>query len=231
MTSSRVCPVRPCRATCRHRPVVVDVATRHPHRRAAGVDRSRAHRDDRRRPGRTHAGADGAAQRASPEAAVDPGRRRRGRHPEAAQRLVLPGAARAASSGRPGVVGGDHDRLHHRHLDPEGRRPRQGAGLRQRDLEVDGVADLRRDRRRRRRAAHPPARSSAVRLRLARRHLRPCPRAPPRHLESGRDRHRPACRRPSRSARASMSATRRTRRSGASSSPASSTAAWPASSW
>ena len=53
MTTARVCPVRPCRATCRHRPVVVDVATRHPHRRAAGVDRGRAHRDDRRRAGRT----------------------------------------------------------------------------------------------------------------------------------------------------------------------------------
>ena len=56
-----------------------------------------------------------------------------------------------------GVVGGDHDRLHHRHLDPQGRRPGPGAGLRVGGVEVDGVADLRRDRRGGRRVPHPTA--------------------------------------------------------------------------
>ena len=40
---------------------------------AAGADRGRADHGDRRRPRRAHRGADGAAQRASPEAVVDPG--------------------------------------------------------------------------------------------------------------------------------------------------------------
>ena len=34
---------------------------------------------------------------------------------------VLPGAARAAPAGRPGPVGGDHDRLRHGHVHQEGR--------------------------------------------------------------------------------------------------------------
>ena len=42
---------------------------------------------------------------------------------------LLPGVARAAPADRQGLVGGDHDRVHHRHLDPEGRRPGQGARL------------------------------------------------------------------------------------------------------
>jgi hypothetical protein len=61
------------------------------------------------------------------------------------------------------------------------------------DLEVHGVAGLRPDRRGRARAAHPPARSPAVRLRLVGRHLRPRPREPPRRVQGGRDRHRAAC--------------------------------------
>ena len=201
MTTARVCPVRPCRATCRHRPVAVDVATRHPHRRPARADRSRAHHADRRRPGRTQPERTALRNGHRPKLLSTPAGDVEVGDPEAAHRVVLPGAARAAPPGRSGVVGGDHDRLHHRHLDAEGRRPGQGARLRHRGVEVDGVADLRRDRRRRRRAAHPPPGSSAVRLRLAGRHLRPCPRAPPRHLEGGGDRHRPARRRPSRGAR------------------------------
>ena len=43
---------------------------------------------------------------------------------------LLPGAARTAAADRQGPVGGDHDRLRHRDLDEEGRRPRQSAGLR-----------------------------------------------------------------------------------------------------
>ena len=41
--------------------------------------------------------------------------------PKLRRGVVLPGAARAAAPYRQGVVGGDHDRVHHRHLDPEGR--------------------------------------------------------------------------------------------------------------
>ena len=61
--------------------------------------------------------------------------------------VVLPLAARAAPAGRPGAVRGDHGGLPARRLDPEGRRPGQGAGRRHRDLQVRGLADLRRPRR------------------------------------------------------------------------------------
>jgi len=62
-----------------------------------------------------------------------------------------------------------------RHLDPQGRRSGQSVGLRLGDLEVDGVEDLHPDRRRRHRAQDTPLGSSAVRVRLVGRHLRPCP--------------------------------------------------------
>jgi len=48
---------------------------------------------------------------------------------------------------------------------------------------------LQRHRRRRHRAAYPPAGSPAVRVRLARRHLRPRARGRPGRVQSGRDRH------------------------------------------
>ena len=53
--------------------------------------------------------------------------------------VVLPVAAGASPPGGQGVVGGDHDRLRHRDLDPEGRRPGQSAGVRHRGLEVHRV--------------------------------------------------------------------------------------------
>ena len=45
-------------------------------------------------------------------------------YPEAAGGVVLPELVGAAPPGRPSVVGGDHDRVHHRHLNSEGRRSR-----------------------------------------------------------------------------------------------------------
>ncbi len=53
--------------------------------------------------------------------------------------------------------------------------------------------DLQAHRRRRRGAPQPPAGPPAVRVRVARRHLRPRARARPGRLEGGRDRHRAAC--------------------------------------
>src|SRR5215204_510369 len=46
-----------------------------------------------------------------------------------ADREVLPVAAGTAPAGRSGPVGGDHDRLRDRHLDPQGRRPGLRPGL------------------------------------------------------------------------------------------------------
>ena len=156
--------------------------------RTAGVDRRRTVRSDRRRAGRAHTAADRAAQRAPAQAGVHAGRGCRGWDPQAVDRVVLSRVARAAPPDRQGVVGGDHARLHHRHLYQEGRRPGQSAGLRLGYLQVDGVADLQGHRRRRRRAAQPPPGSSAVRVRVARRHLRARPRARPGRVQSGRDR-------------------------------------------
>ena len=82
--------------------------------------------------GERHRDANEPTQRAPPQAGVDAGGGSRVEDPQAPIRVVLPGAAGTAPADRQGVVGGDHDRLHHRHLDPEGRRPRQGVGLRQR---------------------------------------------------------------------------------------------------
>src|SRR3954462_3257017 len=55
-----------------------------------------------------------------PEARVDPGGGCRGGDPGAAHRVVLPRVARAVPADRQGVVGGDHDGVHHRHLHQEG---------------------------------------------------------------------------------------------------------------
>lgn len=61
-------------------------------------------------------------QRRSPtQAAGDPRGRGRGRDPQAAAGVVLSRAARAPPADRQGVVGSDHDRLHHRDVDQEGR--------------------------------------------------------------------------------------------------------------
>ncbi|MAT05530.1 MAG: hypothetical protein CL424_10865 [Acidimicrobiaceae bacterium] len=68
-------------------------------------------------------------------------------------------------------MGGDHDRLHHRHLDSEGRRPGPRAGVRVGNLEVDGLEDLQGHRRGSRRVPHPSARPSGDALRVPRRHL------------------------------------------------------------
>ena len=79
-----------------------------------------------------------------PQAAGHPGRRRGAADPEAAQGVVLPGHPRAAAADRPGAVCGGDGGLRARGLHPRGRRPGRRAGDRLRDLQVRGVADLRR---------------------------------------------------------------------------------------
>ena len=58
--------------------------------------------------------------------------------------IVLPVVAGASPPDRSGVVRGDHGGLRDRHVGPQGRRPRQGAGCRHRDQQVRGLSDLRR---------------------------------------------------------------------------------------
>ena len=99
--------------------------------------------------------ADRAAQRSPAADADDDGRGSGAADPEAADRVVLPVAAGAPAAGRPGAVRGGDGGLPARRLDPQGRRPGQGAGRRHRDLQVRGVADLRRPRRRGRRVPRP----------------------------------------------------------------------------
>ncbi len=55
------------------------------------------------------------------EVVGDPGGRRRAPDPQAASRVVPPVVVGAAPSGRSGVAGGDHVRLHLRDLDAQGR--------------------------------------------------------------------------------------------------------------
>ena len=114
-----------------------------------GVDRGRADRGDRRRACTSApTPAPSSATVTAPDA-VDHGRGSGAADPEAAHRVVLPVAAGAAPPGRPGVVRGGHGGLPARRLDPQGRRPGQGARRRHRHLQVRGVADLRRPRHRR----------------------------------------------------------------------------------
>ena len=197
----------------------------------AGTDRRRADRGDRRRAARADRDPDEPAQRGAGPAVVDTGGGRRAADPEGAGGVVLPVAAGAAPAGRPGAVGGDHDRLHHRHLDPQGRRPGPGAGCRLRGVEVDGVTDLRRDRRGGRRVPHPPPRPHRVPLRVSRRHLRQGPQQPPDRLPGGRRGHRVSPSTATARCSASTSATPRTRCSGRRSSAGSATAACTGSAW
>ena len=90
----------------------------------------------------TLGGAERDAQRVAVEDGVDPRGRRRGQDPQAPEGFVLPGAARAAPSGRPGPVEGDHDRLRGGHVHTEGRRPRQSARVRVGRVEVHRVTHL-----------------------------------------------------------------------------------------
>ena len=66
--------------------------------------------------------------------------------PKLRGRVVLPVPARAATPGRSGVVRRRDGGLRHRHQRAQGRRPGQGTGCGHRDLQVRGVADLRRPR-------------------------------------------------------------------------------------
>jgi hypothetical protein len=101
------------------------------------------------------------------------------RHPEAAQRVVLPVDPRAASPYRPGVVRGGDGGLRVRGVDPCGRRSGRGDGHRHRHLQVRGVPDLCRPRRTRRRVPQPHPRPHRVPVRVSRRHLRQRPRRRP----------------------------------------------------
>ena len=73
------------------------------------------------RPSRTDRGPVEPAQRWPVPVAVDAGWGCGTQDPEGAGGVVLPVAARASPAGRSGAVGCDHDRVHDRHLDPEGR--------------------------------------------------------------------------------------------------------------
>jgi hypothetical protein len=61
--------------------------------------------------------------------------------PKGPHRQLLSVAAAAAPPHRPGVVGGDHDRLRDRHVHPQGRRPRPSARGGRRHLQGVGIAD------------------------------------------------------------------------------------------
>ena len=108
----------------------------------------------------------------------------------------FPSPARAPPAGRPGAVRGDHGGLPARRLDPEGRRPGQGAGCRHRDQQVRGLADLRGPRRGGRRVPGPVAGRDRLPVRLPRRHLLQGPGQPPGGVPGGGDRHRRHRRRP-----------------------------------
>ena len=74
-----------------------------------------------------------------PRVRVDEGRRSACGDPEAARRVVLPVAARAAPAHRPGPVRGGDGGLRGRRVDPRGRRSGRSDGHGHRDLEVGGV--------------------------------------------------------------------------------------------
>ena len=105
------------------------------------------------------------------------------------QRQLLPVFVGAAPPHRPGPVRGGHGGVGARGVDPQGRRPGQSPRSRDGDLEVGGVAYLRRTRPRPRGVPHP-APGRRVPLRVLRCHLPQGPSSGPGRVPGGGDRHR-----------------------------------------
>ena len=135
-------------------------------------------------------GARQLAQRLPGAGALD---RRGRRHPqdsEAAPRLVLPrGPDRALLQGGPGARRGGGRDVRHGDIDAQGG-GRRGRARREVDVEVAGVAPVRVPGRRGGRVQEAALRRGALRLPVARRHLREVPRGGALGVPGRRDRDR-----------------------------------------
>ena len=142
------CPSLPC-SSCWMHSKAGEVRGPDPRRRCrmilqALID-AEATASDRRRPLRAHRGPGRPAQRhRAQDADHDQAGDLELRIPKLRAGSFFPSPARAAPPDRSGAVRGGDGGLRARRLDPQGRRPGQGAGRRHRDLQVRGVADLRR---------------------------------------------------------------------------------------
>nr|RZI35188.1 hypothetical protein BJQ95_02432 [Cryobacterium sp. SO1] len=192
--SRPVCPARPAGRTQTHR-----CHRSHPIRdRKAlpGTDRCGSDRVHRRRPVRALRRPHHPPQRHPIQDVDDHRRRPRPEDPEAPCRVVLPCPARAAPTGRPGVVRGRDGGLRPRRLNPQSRRPGQGPRRGHRDLQVRGVSDLRGPGRGGGRVPRPHLGRPGLPLRVPRCHLLQSPGRPPDRVPSHRRRGRGRRRRP-----------------------------------